>query len=186
MHFFTTLLFTAAISLDGLGLGLAYGIRKITISIPSLLLIGITSASSVATAMICGQLVSRAISPAIGVKIGAVFMLLLGFSIICKSNSPDKVNQKQKACNSTKDVHWYEAIILGLTLSLDAFWAGFGAAMSGSSILQITLLAGIMQVTFLTVGLFVGSLTVTVLNMNRLTRFPGWILLFVGLMGIIR
>jgi len=76
--FWTTLIFAVALSLDGFGVGISYGIRKIRIPWQSLLVICLSSAGALALSMLAGNLIASFISAQIAEMIGGIALLLVG------------------------------------------------------------------------------------------------------------
>jgi putative sporulation protein YtaF len=73
-----TIIFAAALSLDGFGVGISYGIRKIGIPIKSLLVICISSAFALAISMSAGKLIAILISEQVAETIGGISLILVG------------------------------------------------------------------------------------------------------------
>ncbi|MFZ5945411.1 MAG: sporulation membrane protein YtaF [Bacillota bacterium] len=73
-----TLIFAAALSLDGFGVGISYGIRKIRIPIKSLLVICMSSASALALSMLAGNLIANLLSAKVAEFIGGTALILVG------------------------------------------------------------------------------------------------------------
>jgi len=67
-----------AVSLDGFGVGMACGIRRLKILFPSLLVICLMSAGAVGVSMLLGTAMGHFISPDLAPKGGGVILLLLG------------------------------------------------------------------------------------------------------------
>ena len=97
MEFLTVLAFAAALSLDGLGAGIAYGIRKIRIPILSLIIISLTSSTAVGISMFSGHMVSRYISPQAADVVGAAILIAVGLWIIIQTWSSAKKNSQAAA-----------------------------------------------------------------------------------------
>jgi putative sporulation protein YtaF len=67
-----------AVSLDGFGVGMTYGLRKIKIPLMSLAIILCCSAGMILLTMFLGIAISRYFSPDAGRMIGAVILILIG------------------------------------------------------------------------------------------------------------
>lgn len=85
MELLHALIFALAVSLDGFGVGLAYGIRKVQVPGLSLLIICLTSTLAITLSMLFGSLVAGIISPAFAEKIGSVIMVAVGTWILLQS-----------------------------------------------------------------------------------------------------
>ncbi|AKG34102.1 MntP/YtaF family protein [Paenibacillus durus] len=75
---FSLLLLAFALSLDGFGVGITYGLRKLKIPLPSVLIISLCSGVVMCVSMQVGVLLAKVVSPHIASLIGAVIILLMG------------------------------------------------------------------------------------------------------------
>ncbi|MFZ5641628.1 MAG: sporulation membrane protein YtaF [Bacillota bacterium] len=82
MLFLSVLAFAVALSLDGFGVGVSYGIRKIKIPLASLVVISLTSSAAIGISMLSGHLVARYISPEAAEIIGAVIIISVGLWVL--------------------------------------------------------------------------------------------------------
>lgn len=73
-----TIIFAAALSLDGFGVGISYGIRKIKIPFKSLLIICVSSAFALALSMLAGNFIANFMSEKVAVTIGGIALILIG------------------------------------------------------------------------------------------------------------
>ncbi len=76
--FLPSAIFAIALSLDGFGVGLSYGMRKIRIPWKSLLIISIASALALAFSMIAGQIIASFLSKGIASFLGGLALILVG------------------------------------------------------------------------------------------------------------
>ncbi|MFZ7102700.1 MAG: sporulation membrane protein YtaF [Peptococcaceae bacterium] len=73
-----TIIFAMALSLDGFGVGISYGIRKIRIPFKSLMIICITSASALAISMLAGSFIAAFLTEKIAERLGGIALILVG------------------------------------------------------------------------------------------------------------
>lgn len=141
-------------NLDNLGIGISYGLQKIRIPFSSNLLIAIISSAATAFSMIMGTFLGR-IFPFANLA-GALLLIAIGLwisfgsilqknifpifykqfkiirfiiDILCNPAKADR-NSNGVICNS-------EAIILGISLSLNCFVTGLGAGLSKLSLIPV-------------------------------------------------
>jgi putative Mn2+ efflux pump MntP len=76
--FFSLLLLAFALSLDGFGVGITYGLRKMKIPLLSILIISTCSGIVIYLSMQVGVLLARVVSPNIASEVGAVILVLMG------------------------------------------------------------------------------------------------------------
>jgi putative sporulation protein YtaF len=82
LHLETVFLLALSCSLDNVGLGVAFGVRKISIPIAVNLLIALLTAGGTLLVMLAGHLVARLIHPHTAVIIGGVIIILAGVWVI--------------------------------------------------------------------------------------------------------
>jgi len=75
---FSLLLLAFALSLDGFGVGVTYGLRKMKIPLLSILIISLCSGVVIGVSMQVGVLLSRVVSPHAASEVGAVILVLMG------------------------------------------------------------------------------------------------------------
>ncbi|MBS4176072.1 sporulation membrane protein YtaF [Lederbergia citrea] len=201
------LLLAIAISLDNFSTGLAYGLRKMTIPIKSILIIALCTAVSLGIAMFAGQLLLNVLTPASASRIGGIILILIGAWVIYQFFRTEKekpltheklvLNWEIKSlgivvhilkkptradidCSGT--ITGIEALLLGIALSLDAFGAGIGAAMLGYSPLILAGSAAFMSCIFLGGGLQLGKVFSHSSWLQKFSFMPGVLLVLIGLL----
>mgnify|MGYP002067126381 CR=1 FL=1 len=79
----------------------------------------------------------------------------------------------------------YEAMWLGIALSLDAFGAGLGAALLGFSPLPTSLVIALFSGTFLVMGMNAGFRFATKSWTRHMTALPALMLIIMGIMKLL-
>lgn len=204
MHFFTSFLLAVAVSMDGLGAGFAYGVQNLYIPYLSLLIISISSSLALLAAMFMGRAMSIFFPGHISSYIGGGVLLLVGAYIVwgafngnedvkqpagTEKKAPSLrgiLKQPEKAdFDSSGSISSREAAILGLALAMDAFGAGFGAAMAGYSPWVTCLLVGFCKLIFVSGGFSLGKKYAESLNSKKAAALAGGVLILLGLINII-
>ncbi|MCA0171615.1 sporulation membrane protein YtaF [Bacillus sp. RAR_GA_16] len=207
--YWVSLFFLAfAVSVDGFGVGLTYGLRKMKIPFKSILIISICSAISMFIAMGFGSLLQLWISDIVAQRIGGGILIVLGVWVLYQMIRNNKDVEKtvserillhyeirslgvvisilRKPTTADFDdsgtITGIEAIMLGAALSLDAFGAGIGASMVGFPPIETSLLIACMSSLFLLAGLKFGNLTSNIKWMDKLSFLPGCLLIILGFM----
>src|SRR5699024_7974997 len=112
MLFYTGLIFLVfAVSLDGFGVGITYGLRKIHVPFVALLIIMSCSGIVVLLSMTIGNILSKFISPDLAKIFGGSILIFLGlFSLynIWKSKRGNDENEKLK--NSTEEKNFFKTV----------------------------------------------------------------------------
>lgn len=206
-----------ALSLDGLGVGLAYGIRKITIPLGSLVTIAVCSMLAMSMSMLAGHGI---ISLAGGFKtstLGAIILICVGgwqvSQAVLRKAEPEeeavpalsfntgmvkedllfKINLKPVGLviqvlrtpavadmDGSGAINFREALLLGLALNLDAFGAGFGAALAGFSLGIIPGVA-LCQLLMVSTGRRLGEEVIPASISKRFAFLPGIVLILIGI-----
>jgi len=200
-----------AVSLDGFGVGITYGMQKIRINFVALLVIMLCSGAIVITSMLIGHILRMFISPALTSVLGSIILIVLGLfvlSSIIRTNKNTKENNKKFDENGepvsrmshfksvVSDPHRAdkdrsgsisvgEAIVLGTALAMDAFGAGLGAAMLGYSPILTSILIATMSGAFVYSGIKIGFLLSKNQTLAKLTYFPPILLIFIGMYNLI-
>ncbi|ASS74527.1 sporulation membrane protein YtaF [Tumebacillus algifaecis] len=78
LHFFSLLVLAFAVSLDGFGVGLTYGLRKIRFPLWSLLVVTLCSATMILIAMQLGDVISHYLTDSFAKNFGAVILIGVG------------------------------------------------------------------------------------------------------------
>lgn len=207
---FSIIILSISLSLDALGVGVVYGLKKIKIPLSSKLIICLFSILYAGLALIIGKSLSSILSPFLAKLIGISILGLMGVWIIIQallkeksSNSTDKTlwqvvikslgitiqvirNPIELDIDKSGAIDTPESLLLGLALSVDAIGAGIGSALTGFYSPVIPFAIGFFQMIFLYIGTHLGD-KVTMLNkINKkvLALMPGILLIFLALVRI--
>lgn len=125
MLFISTLLFAMALSFDGFGVGVAYGVSKIKIPFFSLLVISITSALAISLSMLAGHLLSTFVSVKVAERVGAIILIMVGLWIIFQPwlqkkarNNKEHNQETHHAIKVTPSTYKFQIKSLGLVIQI--------------------------------------------------------------------
>ena len=179
--YISLLIIALAVSLDGCGVGLLYGVRRIRIPVLSLIIISFCSALVIWCSMRLGDWLTTYLPPAMAKAIGAVILVAVGIWAILQFlfRAPTEADR-----DSSGDISAFEAALLGIALSLDALGAGIGAAMVGFPALLTSSIIGIASGTFLATGLQLGKRAAQVGWLRNMTVIPGLLLIAMGILKL--
>ncbi|HZW67289.1 MAG TPA: sporulation membrane protein YtaF [Pseudogracilibacillus sp.] len=198
MFFISKLLAIAfAVSLDGFTVGMTYGLRKISITFRTLLVIVSCSGIVVFTAMTAGRFIDQFLPPLYAPYLGGLILFGLGLfllsSIIWSKIKLKKRKKRSYAAfiknpsivdaDNSGTLSLSEAFVLGIALALDALAAGFAAAILGFPILATTILIAFSSGLFVLSGFTLGHLLSHISWINRLTFLPPILLMIIGLLS---
>ncbi|MGE8203187.1 sporulation membrane protein YtaF [Heyndrickxia sp. NPDC080065] len=177
MPWLIILAFAASSSIDNLGVGISYGIRKIRIGLGANILIALICFLMSAAGISFGLWLSKVLPGVFPVIIGAFLLIIIGIRIMLLAvphkNEDSKVkNDDEKQANSIEgilrnpeaadrdksgDISWWEAAILGVALSANALTNGLGAGLLGFSPLAISLTAAVGSFISVWAGVKLGA-----------------------------
>jgi putative sporulation protein YtaF len=196
-----------AVSLDSFSVGFTYGMRKMKIPFKSIITIACCSAVTMAAAMGLGKTIALLLSPAIADRLGGIVLMLIGVWVLFQffrptSQAPEQNEEKllvkveikslglvinilKKPMVADLDksgtITGFEAFLLGLALSLDAFGAGIGAALLGFSPLVMALLVAVMSSLFVYTGIKSGAVFSKKRWVQKFSFLPGILLILIGI-----
>lgn len=204
------ILVSIAISLDGLGVGITYGLRKMRIPFASLLVIAFCSFSVVYTVMLFGSTLTQWLSPGMSKQIGAAVLIIIGLLTLWKiwrgkeeerepvsGQGPIRqfrvfgliiqiLRDPERAdTDHSGDIRGWEAVMLGLALSLDAFGAGISLSLLGYHPLIVAFCVALSSAAILAIGIAGGRRVQGLGWAMRLTWVPPLLLIGIGLMKCI-
>lgn len=208
MLYFSFLLLGLAVSLDGLGVGIAYGLRNLRIPLSSLVVISISSALAILLSMFAGKVFSRFFPPGVASGLGGVILICMGIWLALQSYTADNWKKNQGKEVSHRKKRWTEMLdllkepqradydssgeispgeawILGIALAMDAFGAGFGAAMMGFNPLLTSAAVGMSKLFLVSGGYYLGSNYSGGYFNRRVSCLSGLLLVVLGFLNLL-
>ncbi|MGG2054407.1 sporulation membrane protein YtaF [Lysinibacillus pakistanensis] len=173
MKWLIILAFTFSSSIDNLGVGLSYGVRKINVAFGKNLLIAIICFLMSMGGITFGVWLSTILPGMLPVIIGALLLFIIGIRIILlakpqnemDSNNEMQPKNVQDILRNPEEAHfkksgeigWGESVLLGVALSANALTNGVGAGLLGLSPLIISITAAIGSFITVWMGVKLGS-----------------------------
>lgn len=173
MKWLIILSFTFSSSIDNLGVGLSYGVRKINVAFGKNLLIAIICFLMSMGGITFGVWLSTILPGMLPVIIGALLLFIIGIRIILlakpqnemDSNNDMQPKNVQDILRNPEEAHfkksgeigWGESVLLGVALSANALTNGVGAGLLGLSPLIISITAAIGSFITVWMGVKLGS-----------------------------
>lgn len=190
------LLLAFSLSVDALGIGISYGLRRITFPTASKFLLAIETFFMMQSFIWAGRGLALLLPSATGETLAACFLLLFGLWLCLQGfrkakepPSPLATVHQPSACDkdASKSLEPKEALLLGFILSLDSLGVGVSAAASGIKIASLPIFAGIFQVGFLSLGAYFGKKLTFFdkIRENLWTTLSGGILIIIALIRLI-
>ncbi|MGN0135926.1 manganese efflux pump [Anaerotignum sp.] len=159
-----SLLLALSLSVDALGIGLSYGLRRITFSPSSLLLLTGETFFMMEIFLRIGQLFAACFPAALAEGISTGFLLFFGIWLCLqgtgqKKKKEDSPLQSPSLCDkdASSSIEPKEALLLGFLLSMDSFAIGVSAAAGGMDVVLLPVFAALFQTVFLALGAMGGQ-----------------------------
>lgn len=181
--FFNMVVISVSLSIDALGIGIAYQLKNVKITLLAKLIIGGMSSIVMYIALKIGEYAAMWMPSDVVKILGVSLLLLIGVIFIRNGIYGNK--EATYDFNKSANIEPIEAVVLGIALSMDTISAGVAVSAIGLCHNAIPIMVGIMQIVFLTVGQrIVGKSTLLQSVNSRLCGiFSGGILI---LMAILR
>lgn len=180
MDWLFSLLIALAANIDNLGVGIAYGSRKMDISIRANLIIAFLSFLATLLAASVGSLLNKTIQLKYAGILGAVILLCVGLWIML--GPAELIHQPEKAdrdCSNHLDDG--EAMLLGMALSANAVAGGVDAGLVALPILIVSLFVGLFSFLTIALGCYMGRVYLAKRLGNAATNVSGLLMLAIGL-----
>lgn len=212
MRFLAAVLFSVAVSMDGLAAGWAYGLARVVVPWYSRVVVNLITIAIVGMAMLGGAAFNRLfVTPRVPVILGTILLFVVGGGMAVRG----WINGKPRVVLDPGGLLWTlrvrplgliiqvlrqpldadvdhsgkitvgEAAILGLALAADAFGAGVGAGVTGYWPAITPLFAGLFQFAFFTAGLWAGQRPMPDRWQHCLQWLPGLIIVILGVIRMI-
>ncbi|QGG51222.1 sporulation membrane protein YtaF [Lysinibacillus pakistanensis] len=173
MNWLIILAFTFSSSIDNLGVGLSYGVRKINVAFGKNLLIAIICFLMSMGGITFGVWLSTILPGMLPVIIGALLLFIIGIRIILLAKPQNEMdgnndmqpknvqdilrNPEEAHFKKSGEIGWGESVLLGVALSANALTNGVGAGLLGLSPLIISITAAIGSFITVWMGVKLGS-----------------------------
>lgn len=211
MYFYMGLfLLVIAVSLDGFGVGVTYGMRQIRVPFFAMVIIMLCSGLIVLISMSVGTYITMFLTPEIAGALGGCILIAIGLfcllNVIRTKLSEQAFISDQNEILLTNKIGKYksvlakpqhadldqsgsisaaEALLLGLALAFDAFGAGIGAAMLGYAPIITAILIAMMSGLFVYSGIHAGLLLAKNKSLQKVTLLPPLLLIALGIFNIL-
>ncbi len=191
-----SLLLALSLSIDALGIGISYGLRRITFPTASKFLLALETFLMMEGFILAGRGLALLLPSTAGKTLAPCFLLLFGLWLCLQGfrkakepPSPLASVQQPSVCDkdASQTLDPKEALLLGFILSLDSLGIGISAAASGMEISKLPMFAAIFQTFFLLLGASFGMKlqTSAKIRENLWTLVSGGILIFIAILRLI-
>ncbi len=194
MFFFALILLAVSLSMDALGIGISYAVGGIKTPFKAKLVICLVSILITAIAVSFGNILLMFISEKVAKIVGALMLIALGCFIILQAffGKDKDLNKNVKkegtiaelalkslgisikiirnpiVCDfdNSRCIDMFEALYLGIALSIDSFGVGVSSSVSGLNSFFVPIAVGVFQLLFLCFGEFLGKKIKKISNLN--------------------
>ena len=178
------ILLALSASIDALGLGITYGIKKTKMSKSGNLIIFTTLFCLSGLSVFIGHYISTLFSPVVSAILGASLLILLGIYNIFKSPNNTSTNFDTDGSNY---IDAKEAFILGLAVAVDASCVSLGSGMIGIAGLILPFLMAVFHTFVVNCGTLVATNIASrfTISSKLLSNLSGIILIFIGFVRLL-
>ncbi|WP_085509075.1 sporulation membrane protein YtaF [Thalassobacillus devorans] len=199
----TLILLVMAVSLDSLGLGVVYGLKKIRLSFLPMMMIAGLSALIFYVAITAGNMLNDFLPEHAGENLGAFILIGLGAWFLLQLIMPSKESGEEKEpstwsspsdilkdpeladMDNSGSIKGWEAVLLAMALSLDTLGAGISAAFMKLPSLITALSIGFMTSFLLYTGLKLGHRFSKCEWVDKAVVVPGIMLILLGIFKLV-
>ena len=166
-------------SIDALGLGITYGIKKTKMSRPGNIIIFTTLFCLSGLSVFIGHYISVLFSPTVSAILGSSLLILLGIYNIYKSQNNTSTNFDTDGSNN---IDAKEAFVLGIAVAIDASCVSLGSGMIGIGGFVLPFLMAVFHTFFVNCGNLVANNIAKkfTISSELLSILSGIILIFIG------
>ncbi|MGZ4031493.1 MAG: sporulation membrane protein YtaF [Tumebacillaceae bacterium] len=189
----TIIMIGLASNLDNGGIGIAYGVRKISIPFRANLMIGLISFMATLLSGYFGQYISQYLHPTIANWIGTVILIAAGVWVMIQpfrkqeemvpdKNPVTRILKKPESAdwNESKNIEFWESVVLGITLAMNALAGGLDAGLTGINIFGTAVSVGVFSLLSLGGCAYLGEKYAADKLGDRATIVAGLLLILVG------
>lgn len=171
-------------SIDSLGVGISYGIKKTKIKLFSILSLFISSIFINGTSIIIGHIITSFIPNNFVNILGSALLSCIGIFIIIINIVKGPICSD---IDNSNEIDIKEAILLGIALSLDSISICFSASIIGVNMYIFPLLISLFQSIFLKFGIYIGKhiSKISILPNNIWNIISGILLILIGIIKLI-
>ena len=179
---FSSLLLAISSSMDSLGIGITYGLKRIKLKKWDKAILFCISIFVTLISILIGNILKNIFSESFFKILGISILIIMGLVILAKNN----YNECTFDLDNSNDIDYKEAMLLGFALSLDSFCIGVGALALGINMILFALIVANLQYFFLTIGNLLGIQLSNFKNIPQSiwTKISGIILILIGFLKL--
>jgi putative Mn2+ efflux pump MntP len=160
--FINTLILSISSSIDAIGIGITYGLRKTKFSIASQIIFFLVSFTMTSLSVLLGNFIKNFFSPNFTTFLGAALIICIGLYTIFESFK----KQKDFDFDKSNDINLKEALALSLSLTMDSLCIGISGSILGINSYLFPIFVATIHLTFLLIGDTLGK------NLVNISKIP--------------
>ncbi len=187
MHWITIIFIGIAANLDNLGIGLAYGVKRVKIPILSNAVIAVMSMIVTFVAVTAGSTVIEYISPHTANLLGSLLLCVIGiFTLFSNRFSKHSIAKNPEVFDEDKNhiISMREAMTLGFVLSANCLAGGIAIGANGISAIWTVISIGTFSFITVGIGSHFGVLLSKTFIGKYSTAISGWLLIIIGVFEV--
>ncbi|MFL0195718.1 manganese efflux pump [Clostridium sp. WILCCON 0269] len=194
----SALLFSLSSNLDNIVVGIAYGIKRINVSIIANLIIAVVTSTGTFLSMSIGAYISKFLPHYIANGLGAVAIVILGVYFVIQSilklinntkskelalkNIHDMIEYAEKSdSDNSGDISMKESILVAFGLTFNNLGTGVAASITGVSIQFTVVSTFILSILTIIFGQAIGNHVLGKLFGKYAPLFSGILLIILGI-----
>ncbi len=190
----SVILLSIGMSIDAIGIGISFGVRKIRLGISAGIIISFMGLTIISLAVMFGSALQCFLPDNIGDAFGSLILIAMGIWILIQSREKADSTQNRTVkilrepyegdIDKSGNIEPKEAVFLGLALSLDSIGICVGAGGSLKFAYILPAAAILIQVLFLLIGIILGEHIGSKFNTKLCTICSGTIIIALGLINL--
>lgn len=184
MHWVTIFLIGIAANLDNLGIGLAYGVKRVKIPVLSNATIAVIAMVVTYVAVTAGETIIDYISVHVANVLGSLLLCVIGlWTIFSKKFSPNGMMGNPEIFDEDKNfiISFREAFTLGFVLSANCFAGGIAIGANNIPAIWTVLSIGTFSFLSVAIGSQFGQLLTKTFIGKYSTLISGCLLIIIGI-----
>jgi len=188
MHWISIILIGIAANLDNLGIGLAYGVKRVKIPALSNAVIALMSMIVTFVAVTAGGTIVEYISPHIANLLGSLLLCTIGlWTLVSNRFSQQGIAEQPELFDEDKNyiISFREAITLGFILSANCLAGGIAIGAHGISVIWTVISIGTFSFITVGIGSHFGNLLTKTFIGKYSAAISGWLLIMIGVLEVL-
>lgn len=192
----TVLILSAAVSVDAMGVGISFGVRRIKMGFAAMLVMSLTGLCILIPSVLAGTYIQSMAGENMGKYISGVILILMGLWILIQTGKKAETSGSRTVkvmrepemgdINGSGSIDCVEAVFIGAATSIDAVGICMGTAGMTSCGVIFPVVAMAMQFLFLVIGIKMGKAAGKYFNTDICTFLSGVLVVIMGVLNIIR